>query len=541
MAFREYHKLRILILDDFDGFRSTVARMLEDFGVAKVDGASNAEDAQTLCEQWRYDAILSDYNLGNGATGLQLLESLRFHRRLDSRQIFVLVSAENSKEIVLAASDVEPDAYLSKPITAKTLQQRLDRILVMYQQLQPLLTAMDNHDTAAAISACRDHIRRRGYQSGFCQKYLANLLLEAGDLGAAEQVYRSVLQVRPLEWARLGMAKIRHLQGDLDMAKRWFQDLITVNPLNLKAYDGLADVLASNNDGRQVQATLQSAVSISPLALLRQERLADTAVRNQDFAVAVKALRRVIRLAEHSVYKTPQQNLNYARSALSLNEQLPSPEALKDAVSKLKFLEAPSLEQSIALQSKLLQAQLMLRSQDVVRGEQMFHEACAQVQQTPLCALPFEVAFETIKAQRCFGKQQEAEELLQALCEQHKNDQEKLEQLDLLLDEPKSTKNKSLIARFNSDGIRHYQRHAFTQAAEAFAHAQALFPSHVGVRLNLLQVLLAQCEADDVEPGLIAQVDEALDFVSQKIHPTDGQYRRYIQLKEKRQKCALSH
>ena len=142
MAFSEYHRLRVLVLDDFDGFRSTVTRMLESFGVPQVDTASNAADAFALCEKERYHAILADYSLGKGQTGLQLLEALRFYGLIDNNQIFVLVSAENSKQIVLAASDVEPDAYLSKPITAKNLHHRLDRILIQRSQLKPLFAAL---------------------------------------------------------------------------------------------------------------------------------------------------------------------------------------------------------------------------------------------------------------------------------------------------------------------------------------------------------------------------------------------------------------
>jgi len=94
-----YPKLRFLIADDFSNFRSTVNRMLLDLGAEQVDAASSGEE---VIENTRYDVVLSDYNLGNGRNGQQVLEELRFKDYLSPHSVYILVSAESSRNIVMS-------------------------------------------------------------------------------------------------------------------------------------------------------------------------------------------------------------------------------------------------------------------------------------------------------------------------------------------------------------------------------------------------------------------------------------------------------
>lgn len=541
MPYQQYPKLRVLVLDDFEGFRSTVSRMFESFGVSRVDTASNAEDAMGLCKNSYYDAILSDYNLGKGQSGLQLLESLRHHQLIEQSQVYVLVSAENSKQIVLAASDVEPDAYLSKPITFKMLQHRLDRILVQRDELKPLFRALDQSNVEAAISVCREHISSRGHQSSFCQKYLGQLLLDKNELDEAESVYRSVLEVRPLEWAKIGMAQVKSRRGEAHTAERWFRELINGNPLCLKAYDGLAEVYESLDDEVNLQKVLEEAVNVSPLALLRQQKLAKAAANNGDFDTASRAYRRVIRLADHSVYKSADQNLDYARAVVCLAEQKSNLAAdfTRDSIQKLSSTSSKENQLDVRLQSLMLQTQLFMQQKDEQKAIKRYSEASKIIDQEVETPLLFNVEVERVKTLRCLGRKLESDKLLLELCDNYKNDEPKLEVLDNLLDEPRSAKNRKLIARINKEGIKNYQAKQYEQAIESFQYAQKMFPNHIGVQLNLAQALLDEMTEFGCKKNVMEEVERLLRSVEADINPTHQQYRRLVKLKEIRQALAF--
>src|SRR5690606_29661502 len=237
MSAVSFHKLHILIVDDFENFRSTLYKMLMDIGIGNVDSAHNGEDALRYCRSRSYDVILCDYNLGKGKTGQQVLEDLRIGKTLCTDSLFILVSAETSRSIVMAAYDFEPDAYLTKPITTKVLEQRLVRLLAQRQALLPISKAVKAKNVIEAEKLCLAEIGKGSRYSVSCQKILGNLYLEHNQLPKGEKLFNDVLAIRELEWAQLGMAKIRLQQGDYIGAQKWVSDVLQVNHLSMKAYD----------------------------------------------------------------------------------------------------------------------------------------------------------------------------------------------------------------------------------------------------------------------------------------------------------------
>ena len=80
-----YSTKKILVLDDFPEIRGDLKRTLKKFGCEHVDTAATGEEAIKLCGQHKYDIVISDYNLGNGKDGQQVLEEVR-HLRVLSRE-----------------------------------------------------------------------------------------------------------------------------------------------------------------------------------------------------------------------------------------------------------------------------------------------------------------------------------------------------------------------------------------------------------------------------------------------------------------------
>ena len=70
-----------------------------------------------MCSYKSYDIVLCDYNLGAGQDGQQLLEELRYRHKLKNTSLFVMITAESSRDMVLGALEYLPDDYLTKPIT----------------------------------------------------------------------------------------------------------------------------------------------------------------------------------------------------------------------------------------------------------------------------------------------------------------------------------------------------------------------------------------------------------------------------------------
>lgn len=530
----EYHKLQALIVDDFDSFRVTVSKMLQDIGIQYIDSAVNGADALRHCKNKSYDLILCDHNLGKGKTGQQVLEDLRENGHLNRHSLFVLISAESSKSIIMAAYDYEPDAYLTKPITTKALQQRLSRLFAQRAKILPISQAIESGRMDMAEAFCQREILSGGRYANQCQKLLGQLYIQTGDYAKAEAIYREVLEVRQLDWAQVGMARVKKLQGDLLSAQQWLEDVMNTNPLCMKAYDLQAEIYREQNNDKRLQEVLQQAVDISPLSILRQQYLGDIAMQNNDAATAANAYRRTVRLGENSCYDQLANHTGFAKATLAWyreDKTLAKP-LLRDAIKTMSELEqrfGKSAEEKI--EALLIESQLFASNGENKKAEDYLQNARAVIAANDLVHLPLDIDIELVRALTATGQKSAAEDLIKDLLERYQGKEAELEKIDRLLEEPASEKNRSLVASINKRGIAFYDAQDFDAAIECFEDALQTFPNHIGIRLNLVQALLDKLKIESNATS-VELATHTLAQVESLIIPTHDQFRRFRQLQD---------
>ncbi|WP_230515277.1 tetratricopeptide repeat-containing response regulator [Teredinibacter turnerae] len=527
----DYAKLSVLVADDFSSFRHTVSGMLSSLGVKKIELASNAREAIQCCEHKFFDLILCDYNLGDGRTGQHVLEELR-HRGLINRQtLFLIVSAESSRTIVLCAYDCEPDDFLMKPINARMLQQRIERLVRQRDALAPAMRALDAKEHAVAAQVLEQVAGRQTRHAVAAQKMLGTVLLSQGDLDRAEALYTRALEVRQLDWARLGLAQVRQARGDLDLAGEWLQKIVEENPMFLPAYDSLAENWNKRGDRLQEQTAVQKAVEISPLSILRQKYLAIVAQENADLVTAVVAQRRVVKLGRLSCYGAAEDHFHFARLVADAIEQeldLGS-DIGTEAINFLKNAkDAYPLEDSAACSVHLLEGRL-----HALAGR----KPAAQESLTEAEALMYEgsedIVLEVDRMHALFalGENPRAEALLNDLRVIFADDQRALERLDVFLSEPASASNSALVADINREGIDLYNHGRFDEALACFDRARTLFPRHVGIHLNIVQSLVGKLKETERDQETVEECARALRRAGRLINTEHPQYTRFSRLK----------
>lgn len=535
MVALNFGKLHALIVDDFENFRSTLNSMLMDIGVGSVNTAISGEEAIRSCKQHAYDLILCDHNLGKGKTGQQVLEELRTTPNLCSDSLFVLISAENSKHIVMAAYDYEPDAYLAKPITTQSLSQRLLKLFEQRVVLKPILQARQKANDEEAIRLCVEHIESGGRQSNSCQKILGQLYLTNQRNDEAEALYRSVLDNRELEWAQLGMARTKFQQGDWLSAQQWLEGILQANPLCMKAYDLQADIYRAQGEGsaQMLQDVLVQATFVSPLSILRQQALGEVAQQNNDLLVAAGALRKAVRLGENSCFDKPDIHMKFAQATVDLSatdDALARP-LLSEAVKSVgeietRFGKSPSTKAC----AQFLESQLFTCMGNERKAQEIFTKAL-EITRTLSNDEALNAEIEMIRSLRTMGKDEEARVQLSLLSEKYAGDEKALEKLDVLQDEPHSEKNKQMVAEINKRGIAAYNAKNFTAAADAFATALQKLPNHIGLRLNFVQALLDEVKLV-FNQSTCEKIDKTLNRTAVIISQKHPQYRRYRQLQD---------
>ena len=533
MADLGYYKMHALIVDDFENFRGTLYKMLMDLGIGNVDSVATGEEALPFCKARNYDLILCDNNLGKGKSGQQVLEELRSTQNPCSDSLFILVSAENSKNMIMAAYDYEPDAYLAKPITPKALDQRLSRMLEQRLELKAVVAAQKGGDRTGAIDACRELIAKGSRYTNSCQKILAQLYLDNNEIAAAEAIYRSVLDVRELEWAQIGMVKTKLAQNDLLSAQQWVENILQSNPMCMKAYDLQAEVFKLQNNAESLQNILQKATDISPLSILRQQSLGEVAQQNNDLVTATNALKRAVKLGEHSCFDKESIHAQFAQATIdlfSIDKELAKP-LVRDAIACVNNLEENFGKSNFRkVESLLLESQLQVCSGDQRRAQEALAAAQSALGNTKEEAA-LDVQIEMVRALRMLGKTNEAQEHLNELLQRYAGSEDKLQKLDVLLDEPRSEKNKLMVAEINKKGISLYNAKDFSAAADAFKTALQKLPNHIGLRLNYVQAMIDKLKTR-YDPSNSEKIQQTLTKTSGIISQQHPQYQRYCQLSD---------
>ena len=120
--------MRILIVEDDDVLRDTMARTLQQSG-DRIDLAGTLDDARHWWRVQAYDAILLDLSLPVSAeprsglgSGLQVLREAR--SRGDQTPVIVLTARDRTEERI-AGLDAGADDYLGKPFELSEVEARL--------------------------------------------------------------------------------------------------------------------------------------------------------------------------------------------------------------------------------------------------------------------------------------------------------------------------------------------------------------------------------------------------------------------------------
>ncbi|MAZ88134.1 MAG: response regulator [Cellvibrionaceae bacterium] len=525
-----YADLRVLVIDDFDSFRLTVSKMLDEFGCGHIDTAVNGRRALKICEENEFDVVLCDYNLGPGPNGQQVLETLRERNLLRRQSLFMLVSAESSKSIVLSAYDYHPDTYLTKPITGRGLKQRLDRLLRQRQEMMSVYQALEHDDVDQAIALSLECIANGSRATTALQKLLGDVYLETGRLDEAEQLFTKVLEIRPLDWARVGMSKVKSARGDLDTSNDWLSQIIDSNPFCMQAYDQLADNYREQDNMERVQDVLQAAVDVSPMSMVRQASLAQVASENNDYIVASKAYSRTVRLGQHSCHDRLEHHLQFGRVTSSMIREDPT---INSDVARegLKVLDALpkrfQLDSEARYQSQLLESQLHACRGDTRRANETLAEV-EELMQGKKLSLALQL--DRVATYQNLNQDLKCGDLLEALVAEYQDDEQALQRIDLWLEEPISEFNTKLVARINNEGITSYQNKEFDDALNSFRRAARLFPNHLGVHLNLVQALVADMKERGVNETNMDTCLSSLHKVERKIKAGHPQLERFRQL-----------
>lgn len=506
MARLDLSKVRFLIIDDFANYRSMLRSILSSCGAQHIDDAANAIEAIKKVTYNKFDVILCDYNLGDGQNGQQLLEEIMHRHLIPYGTIYIMITAENTQNMVMAAVEYRPDGYLNKPFPKDLLLKRLDMLVQKKAIMKDIYKAYNKREYSTALSLADEKMAQHSKQALEIGKLKGEIALAANELDIAEQVYDKALSVRDFQWARVGKARVLMQRKAYEPAKTLLEGVLEENKNYIEAYDLLAKILQQQGNTQEVQEVLSQATSISPYTIARQQHLAQVAIKNDDLDTAEKSLKKAVSQGKHSCFGKIGDNMGLAKLYLEQGKTKNAVQVITNAKNTYKK-DSDALLHAQFIESKL---QHKLGNEDKARD--IFQQAIANIPGN-LSELDTELQDDLIATTEGLGESELADALKNDIANgtENSNAQELTQKYHYLL--------------LNGKGIRLYNANHLYESIHCFEKAAENLPENISINMNAAQALLFYIKATGRNKELLHQARTYLD-ISHKLDKNNEKYQQ---------------
>ncbi|MBU2862447.1 response regulator [Reinekea forsetii] len=526
---------KILIVDDFDNVRKSIKGMLHELGYEYVYEAGEANSAMKAIKEINFSLILCDFNLGKGRDGARLLEEWRVKKLIGQETVFVMITADTSRELVTSTLEFEPDDYLAKPFAMDVLAGRLERWFERRRVLLPLLVCAEQAQWPELCQLAREIEEEHPRYRSFAQKMYAESLIEQEKLTEAENFLLGLLEQRYQSWVKIDLHEIEFIQNKYASAAKGLKEVLVNESTAMAAYDLLARIYKETENRIELQALLEKAIIKAPRNIRRNLELARVAKQNLDMHRSNKAYKAAIALAEGTMHEELGNYQKLVDGLETESELGDSTENRKREIYKdLMFVSKKMSERFPGnINARLFNVALKIRkaeSEDQStlnpKLDELYKELFSNVDQV----IP-DTAFYIAETFYFNGRFEDADEIVKRLRVQFKGDVEFKERLDELQADPVSIAKRKEAHDLNVQGIEKYKRKEYVESLELFAKALRISPNHPGMILNFVQSKLQTLRTlanptDDVKK--CSELLQRIDHLPEQHY----QYDRYAKLRK---------
>ena len=290
-----------LVIDGNPASRSTLLQNLREFGFASVKATGRLMDAREMLEQRRFDVVICDYHFENTTeSGQDLLEELRREQMLPYSTVFVMVTGDATYQNVAEAAEAALDSFLIKPFSGNALFERLREARQRKRELKDIFQAMDAKQMELAAQLCLNRFHARDLYWLYAARIGAEVLLSIKRHDEAKMLFDAVIAAKAVPWARLGVARVQLANGEVSMARRTLESLISDTPQYADSYDVMGKVQMEQGHIEEALATYRTAATITPGCILRLQHCGTLSFYAGDAPTAMQMLDRTWAMGKKS-------------------------------------------------------------------------------------------------------------------------------------------------------------------------------------------------------------------------------------------------
>jgi len=487
----------MLIVDDVREMRTSLRAIAKSMGAENVFLAKSGAEAIEILQSNDVHVVLCDYFLGEGRDGQQVFEEAKEFAMIEPTTAFVMITADNTMEVVMAVVEHQPDGYLVKPLNKSVLELRLEKILHRKRVFKDIEATMRAGENVKAAAICDIMLEQHPKLQFDLLRLKAEALLAAGEHEQVEALCDGVLIEREVPWAMVCLGRAQYIAGNMDNARSTFRRAIEQNDTGMEAYDWLTKIDRENGDPESAQQTLEQAVKLSPKSIGRQQVLADLATDNGDFETARKAFQAAVDLGEHSVYSRADDEVGLVNAVAETD----GPE---EALKVLDELSSPrrghgANHESPGWRLDLSYGQMLLASEQASKAKGSIAKALTGYQEEPRDSADPE-AIALAKACYRIGMIPEAKDLMNRIVKENHDREDIIAAVRTMfsdlgmedLGDDLIDSARRAVVDINNRGVSLAKEGKLEEAITLLTKASDELPGNLTITLNVLQAVMSQ-------------------------------------------------
>lgn len=357
--------MSVLIVDDIESMCKSIRGMLKVLHYGKkYRFAHNGLDALKIIEAVPVDMMISDWNMPimNGAELLERIRESREHRDMP----VVMVTAEANRDIVAEAAESDIDAYILKPLTVKSLGDRISAVVEKANNPPPEVLHLkkarihkENGDIDAAIKETKLALNA-DKKSSKPYREIGQLLYMKDDLEAAEKWLLKAAQMNKFDvFAFHYLGEIYLKRNDIDKAAGWFEKAMSVSPRHVPRGVYFGKILIQKGLMDRGETVLDKAIALSGDDRTIMEDIVA-------YCMEQKAYRYALKLFKKMLDESPEQIDILSRTGM-IYERLEEPQNALKCFIKADKIDGKNIDLKLGIARNYIKIGQMLRADHVLK------------------------------------------------------------------------------------------------------------------------------------------------------------------------------
>lgn len=361
----DINKMKVLIVDDMENMCKSIRNMMK---ILKYGSSYtlcySGELALKAMKQKDFDLAIMDWNMPK-MKGIEVLEHIRNDKKFRDMPV-IMITAESNKEIVAEAAESDIDAYILKPLTVKSLENKVKGVIDKYNNppefmllLKEARELLEKGEIDEAIEAAKKAIVAEP-KSSRPIRVLGALFYEKNDILNAEKCFLRAAKMNRLDvFAYHHLGEIYLKKNDLEKAGKFFEKAMKISPRHYQRAFNFAKRLLANNNLTKAKPLFNKVFDLAEEPLAQKEEVAFLYLKNKHYEDSLELLEE---LEGHY-----PERLDILLTISRIYSNFKQPGKVIDYSNKILKIEPDNFEANLLLAKSYMKIKQVMRADEILR------------------------------------------------------------------------------------------------------------------------------------------------------------------------------